>query len=863
MNRTGLNCLGPRCKAATLRGLLVACFVLALVAVPGVGVVSPGAALAQSATQSDTSASTSTVPLSEEDYTQWQAVANRAEDAIQTNRASDTALESLRTELVDWRARFAANHTDTTAAARAVQAQLDTLGPAPAEGEEEAPEVAEQRASLNDKLAEIQAPSRRAELAHSQADALVRSVDGMLRARQTDAMLELGPAPIDPTKWPAAITDLTSYFVQMVEEPRDAWANQGKRAAFMKNLPVLLGLLALALLLVLRGRSWFERLAFRLVAKERTAVRWLISFVVSLGQIIIPTVGALMISSAIMASGIGGTAIEALATVLPAAGFQLFFARWLGNNIFPMSDSGELPLELSAAQRREGRLYALFFGGLLAADTLLNAAGEAAAWSDATHNVLHFPIVVLVGLFLLRISRFIVVHARSDDSESEDRSFRRHLIILLARLVSIMAIVGPLLAAVGYFKVGSAISLQTLKSLMLISLLIGIQKLIEEIYVLITRDRAGVAESLWPVLAGFAVTLLSLPVFALIWGARVTDLAELWSEFKGGFSLGDTHISPGDFVTFVIVFALCYALTRVVQGTLKTTVLPKTKLDIGGQNAVVSGLGYIGIFLAALAAITTAGIDLSSLAIVAGALSVGVGFGLRTIVENFVSGIILLVERPISEGDWIEAGGQMGFVRNISVRSTRIETFDRTDVIVPNADLISGVVTNWTRGNMIGRLIVKVGVAYGNDTRRVQDILQEIAEAQPLVLLNPPPGIIFNGFGADSLDFEMRMILRDITQVLVVQTEVNHQIAERFKEEGIEIPFAQRDIWLRNPEALLQGKPGVAAPAPGADDTQGAETPVEHKDQSPGPGRAPAHMRDRNPDDAPEADGTGEGDADR
>ena len=732
------------------------------------------------------------------DYVTWEELAGEADDLIANGDATTADLENMRAQINGWRQQFVEMQTLNSAAIRTVRDQIAALGPVPETGEE-AEDIAAQRAELNRRLARLEAPVKLAELARSRAEGLVTSIDGAIRDRQTQALLRLGPSPVNPLHWPEAVKALYRAVDTVRAETATNWQSSFRRTRFQSNLPGVIVLGLLGILLIARGRVWTTRLAARVLGETLTAGRRLAAFALSLGEWLLPYLGVLAIVVGAVLAGLLGAKGTLVVNALPAAAFILLLARWLTLRVFPR-DERQLPLlTLSASERATGRFCGGSLGLVVAGFAYVQDLADGFDWSEEARNVLIFPLMVLASLLLLRLARLLMRHSKAAENEPEtEQTFRSKLVRILARALWALAILAPLLSAVGYMSAAEAMMLPALLSLMMIAALLLIQRVLSEVYIMLRGNAQSIDDSLFPVLLGFFLVLASIPIFALIWGARPAQLQEAWLSFTQGISLGGITLSPTGFLILAGVFTLGYLLTRLIQGALKNSILPKTKLDMGGRNAIVSGVGYVGIFLAALVSITAAGIDLSSLAIVAGALSVGIGFGLQNIVSNFVSGIILLIERPISEGDWIEVGGQHGYVRSISVRSTRIETFDRTDVIVPNADFVSGTVTNYTRGNTVGRVIVPVGVAYGTDTRRVEKILREVAEAHPMVLMQPPPNILFQNFGASSLDFEIRAILRDVNWVASVKSDMNHEIARRFAEEGIEIPFPQQDVWFRN-----------------------------------------------------------------
>ncbi|RJR42784.1 MAG: hypothetical protein C4567_06765 [Deltaproteobacteria bacterium] len=305
------------------------------------------------------------------------------------------------------------------------------------------------------------------------------------------------------------------------------------------------------------------------------------------------------------------------------------------------------------------------------------------------------------------------------------------------------------------------------------------------------------------VVVGAAALLLAMKA----WGLEASKIAWLFQWINWGPSIGSVQLTPLTIAAAVLVLYLGGYLSRLARGIMEVRVFPRTGWDSGVRYTISTTLHYVILLVGGLTALNILGFPLTNLALIAGALGVGIGFGLQNIVNNFISGLILLFERPIKVGDILVIDGQWGTVKEIRVRSTIFETYDRYVLIIPNSELLSGKIVNWTHyGWGPNRLELKVGVGYGSDVRRVTQLVTGLCLANPQVLADPPPQVYFKAYGESSLDFTIWVFLDTPRNRIAVTHELNTAIFEAFQREGIEIPFPQRDLFIKNwPAAWSKG----------------------------------------------------------
>lgn len=290
------------------------------------------------------------------------------------------------------------------------------------------------------------------------------------------------------------------------------------------------------------------------------------------------------------------------------------------------------------------------------------------------------------------------------------------------------------------------------------------------------------------------------------WGGRQSVIIAFLRTLNQPIRIGEMHFSPVGFVYAFLVLLLTHAASRLWQRLFHRKFLSRSDIDVGLQETIVSISVYVFWVFGILLALHVVGINTTSLAVGLGALGIGIGFGLQNIFNNFISGIILLFERPIQVGDAIEINGVWAIVQKIKVRSTVVQTWDNASIIIPNSELISSQVTNWSFKDMRLRRTITVGVAYGSDTERVRETLLEIAEKTDGVLKNPKPDVLFSDFGDSALVFKLR-IFTLVEGMFGVETNLRFEIDRLFRERNITIAFPQRDVHIHP-------APGTAPPSP-------------------------------------------------
>jgi len=296
------------------------------------------------------------------------------------------------------------------------------------------------------------------------------------------------------------------------------------------------------------------------------------------------------------------------------------------------------------------------------------------------------------------------------------------------------------------------------------------------------------------------VLWLSFIVYMIyVWDDSGTTLDQLYELVFLGTTIGNIELIPLKIIGGIFIFVGIIVVIGWMKRWIDRRWLQHIAMERGARDAIVTLFGYVGFVTAVLVSLILAGVDLGGLAIISAALAVGIGFGMQESANNFISGMILLFERPIRAGDFITVGDVDGFVRRIRIRATEIETLDNQNVLVPNSELVSGRVTNWVLRDTHGRLRLVVGVAYGSDVVRVREILESVAREHSDVITDgraPAPSALFTSFGESSLDFELRVRIQRIERRFSVTSDLNFAIDKKFREAGIKIPFPQRDMHI-------------------------------------------------------------------
>lgn len=756
-----------------------------------------------------------------------QVAADVAAPVLTTSRA-----KTLNTQIADVIASARQAGDAAVARIKPLRTELAALGPPPEPDEPpELPDIADQRKTISESVATLEARVKQAELAIARANELSQAVAARRLQRSIEKLLKSYPLPLAPRTIRTSVPEFLGNLAHLAQSPFTWWQDLSDD----QREDILLPRFAVVVLLAI-GIGWAVRRALLLWIGRDIAIehptytrRLTGAIAAALAHGIVPSLilGGFLYRALDERSVITGLFSDAfIAFCIVAIMFTLAWA--LPRAVL----APELPawrlLSISPEHARAISRRITYLAAVFAIDLFFGLSSRSLVISDELISLYSlitnsFEAVGMLALVqgVLWTTDDSVVTSETEEKTAESAGATRFWTIL-RRVVGLVAIAVFISAVIGYANLSRYLSQNLVVSGMMIGALVLLRGFCRELVGMALRSRPlrvglGIPHRSRNRTKFWARALLDLTIYAsglllalVIWGVPLSEVWGWTSKALSGFTVGNVTISITDIVVAILIFLAITALTRGAQRIMTERVFPQTSLDAGVRNSLSAGLGYVGIAIAATLAVSALGLDLANIALIAGALSVGIGFGLQNIVSNFVSGLILLIERPIKVGDWIVVGGHEGHVKQINVRATEIETFQRASVIVPNSELLSTAVVNWTHKDRYGRAEVSVGVAYGSDVDNVMEVLRACLTAHPDILSWPEPSVVFQNFGDSSLDFDVRGYIANVSRRIHVQSELRIGINRALAEAGIEIPFPQRDVHIKNLDQLggRLGSPG-------------------------------------------------------
>ncbi len=753
--------------------------------------------LAQTAATSDT---TTQLRQANTDLDRAGAQLNSIRERVEKYKDDDARLVDLKMEAETLNRSILSTSVATRPRLDAIKARQTELGDPPAEGAPaEADVVVEERKKLTVERNEINALTGEAENLSIEAIKLSNRITEIRRLLFTDAILKRTEVSSDLF---AEASGAIAEEAQTLGRTVTAWLQFVWKFKRMQLLGAV-GLSLMAALVLLSGSyRLFSPYITRAARQEKP--HYITRLSVAFWSTVLPTMAAAAFAGAsyffLDAFKVLRTDIAPIIAIALGVVVAVYFVGQLANAVLSPGDGHWRLVRVSDRGAQLLWLLILSMAIVNGADYFLGTISEVLGSPVVLTVVKSFFASIIIGLLLV-VTAFIkpVLH-QGEKPDTPGRPWPRSIFVLLT-LTGLGLIFASLLGYVGMARFVATQIVVTGAAVvtMYIGFLSGravsatgafaetaVGKKLEERFGLgpVALDQVGLA-------AGLAIYLLIfvcfVPLILLQWGFQFADIESWAYRIFTEIRIGSITISLVGIIVGILLFVVGLVVTRWFQKWVDGNVLARSQVDAGVRNSVRTAVGYAGVALAGLVGISAAGINLSSLALVAGALSLGIGFGLQNIVSNFVSGLILLAERPFKVGDWVVAGTTEGFVRRISVRATEIETFQRQTVIVPNSVLINGQVGNWTHRNKLGRVEIPISVHGGNDPRQVQEILTEVVRGQQGLLRNPEPTVVFQAFSSATLDFEIRAFLADILNGTGVKSELRTAILERFREEEIAI----------------------------------------------------------------------------